>query len=119
MTTKRKRTMIPPAYTRICTAPTNSACWRMKMHATSRNDVSRKRAEWTGFFATTTAIADRSARTAKTTKSQPAVPVRSAPVMPLSPLHDGERLDVLGLAPVRQLADVEVEGLVALVGRHL
>src|SRR6185369_16806560 len=92
----------------------------MKMHATSKNDSSRKSAEWTGLRATMTAMADASARTEKITKSQPAVPVSSAPPVTRSaPLHDGERLHVLGLAPVDELADVQVERLVAVVRRHL
>jgi len=70
---------MPPAYTSICTAPTNSACCRMKMQATTTNDRRRKSAECTGLRAATTAIADASARTAKIANSQPAVPVSSAP----------------------------------------
>src|SRR5215471_2902054 len=97
----------------------------MKRQATSRNDESRYRAEWTGFFATTTATAVASARTAKTTNAQPAPAVRSTPeaaasVISPSPLLDhGEGLHVGRRVPVRELADVQVERLVAVVGRHL
>src|SRR6266498_5213116 len=94
----------------------------MKRHATSRKDARRKSAEWTGFFATTTATAIASARTAKTTKAQPAPPVRRTPPVTLaasSPLDHRERLDVGRLAPVSQFADVEVKGVVAVIGRHL
>src|SRR5262244_761160 len=95
----------------------------MKMQATSRNEERRNSAECTGFFATTTAIAVPSARTAKTTNAQPAPPVRRTPedsVIVPSPLLDhGERLDVGGRPPVGELADVEVQRLVSVVGRHL
>src|SRR5262245_7117137 len=97
----------------------------MKRHATSRNDASRKRAEWTGFLATTTATAMASASTAKTMKAQPAPPVKRTPELTVSVipgsslLDDRERLDVRGGLPVGQLADVQVERVVAVVGRHL
>src|SRR5215468_10033762 len=96
----------------------------MKRQATRRNEESRKSAECTGFFATTTATAVASASTANTTNAQPAPPVRRTPegasVIGSSPLLDhGERLDVGGRPPVGQLADVQVQRLVAVVGRHL
>src|SRR6266508_354595 len=99
----------------------------MKRHATSRKDARRKSAEWTGFFATTTATAIASARTAKTTKAQPAPPVRRTPpettpsvTFAASSLFDHrEGLDVRRFAPVGQLADVEVERVVAVIRRHL
>src|SRR5262245_10583475 len=98
----------------------------MKRQATRRNDESRKSAEWTGFFATTTATAVPRASTAKTTKAQPAPPVSrtleetvSVIGRPSTLLDHGERLDVGGLAPVRQLAQVQVQRIVAVVGRHL
>src|ERR1700719_1588957 len=99
----------------------------MKRHATSRKDDKRKSAAWTGFFATTTATAIASARTAKTTKAQPAPPVRSTPPETTPPVtraasslfDDREGLHVRRLAPVGQLADVEIERVVAVVGRHL
>src|SRR6266508_641369 len=99
----------------------------MKRHATSRKDDRRKSAEWTGFFATTTATAIASTRTANTTKAQPAPPVRSTPpettpsvtFAASSLFDDREGLDVRRLAPVGQLADVEIEGVVAVIRRHL
>src|SRR5437773_4761464 len=96
----------------------------MKRHATTRNDASRKSAEWTGFFATTTATAVPRVSTAKTTKAQPAPPVRRTPLAALSvtastPLDHGEGFHVGSRAPVRQLPDVEVQGVVAVVGGHL
>src|SRR5438128_3282 len=96
----------------------------MKMQATSRNEESRKSAEWIGFRATTTATAIPSASTAKTTNIHPAAPVRSAPgtacAAVTSPLlDDGERLDVRRCPPVGQLANVEVERVVPVVRRHL
>src|SRR6266542_789676 len=101
-------------------------CTRMKRHATSRKDARRKSAEWTGFFATTTATAIASARTAKTTKAQPAPPVRRAPGGTLSvtcgassPFDHREGFDIAGRVPVGELPDVQIQRLVAVVGGHL
>src|SRR6476659_8294734 len=95
----------------------------MKMQATRRNEESRKRAEWIGLRATTTAIAMASASSAKTTKAQPAPPESKAPGTFCAPVtsslfDDRERLDVLRRSPDGQLADVEVERVVPVVRRH-
>ena len=72
------------------------------MQATSRKDASRKSAEWTGFLATTTATAVASARTAKTTKAQPAPPVRSTPSVTPPPHPCSTTVKGLTLGALRQ-----------------
>src|SRR5215471_13467751 len=100
----------------------------MKRLATSRNAPSRKSAERTGLRAITTATASPRAASAKMTKATPAPPVRRTPPVIAGPpstprssslLHHREGLDVRSLLPVGELADVQVQGVVALVGSHL
>src|SRR5712692_2044063 len=104
----------------------------MKMQATSRKEARRKSAEWTGFRATTTATAMARASTAKIRKAAPAPPVSRTPPVTASPggrgrvqarpsslLDDGKWLDVLRRSPIGQLADVQIERLVAFIGSHL
>src|SRR5947208_6052465 len=91
----------------------------MKMQATSRNEARSQSAECTGFLEKTTASAVPSASAAKMTNSQPTAPVSSALSVISALLHHGKRLHVGSLLPVRELSDVEVQRLVAVVSRHL
>src|SRR5215472_5974087 len=97
----------------------------MKMHSTTTNKPTRKSAESTGLRATTTTTASPRAASAKMTKATPAPPVRRTPPVIAGPpstprssslLHHREGLDVRSLLPVGELADVQVQGVVALVG---
>src|SRR6266851_1118886 len=104
----------------------------MKMQATSRKEARRKSAEWTGLRATTTATAIARARTAKIRKAAPAPPVSRTPPVTAAPggrgrvsalasslLDDGKGLDVVGRSPIGQLADVQIQRVVPVVGSHL